>query len=757
MKKYFIVLILLCLGGAFASLQAQGKWAPFVTTLENHPPVAAAFLNIKFGFVKTDSGVFRTLDGGATWVKLKAMPWTSPKDQFYFYKPNDIIIAGTYESFDSGTIWIKLPYPTPSHQIYAKDGVFYDANGNVSYDHTNSWQAASGFKNQYIGGNLDSGISIWGGDNQATRYTIDGGKTWLGGHIGAEGYDGYAIPFTPKYLRCSGSGKGIKRSEDGGNTWLNSYIADYLSGCLSGDGCVVYAQTALPSPANTGLLRSTDQGNSWLHIGGPSGVSNYPICGVCSHGSVCFALQYFAQYPTVGVPVPFGKLDTLWKYSDSTLFRSVFADTKIKRSFSDTVFATECDSIRLQLNLDFTSCYFIRYQNLQLDLPSPGDKLVPKSYRINFTQDKIIRNGFPDTSSIQILPQSPGTYNLQIHLHIAATDWTGYDTIIPVVIAVRKYLPQLKINKSDTIHFATRPICLPDENDTISLSNPSCEKISIRNIRIETDSVTKNDFSISAFAPFDIQSKNSPFKIIATFHPKTTGIKKANIIIESSIGNDTIALASYVPPDTSRLIIAKNTPIDFGTASICIAARKDTVLLSNPGCSPISINDVLLETDSITFNDLSIVKQGSSSLLVTSTSAKIIVDFHPKTLGIKSARIIIKTSVGNDTLVVEANVLPDTCNLASVIKTIRSESMQFGIHPNPAQDEIEINLQSPLSQNANIEIMNLLGDRLYSDSKSLTLGSNSFHLDTKSISGGMYIVRITSPSGAASQTFVKVK
>ncbi len=75
------------------------------------------------------------------------------------------------------------------------------------------------------------------------------------------------------------------------------------------------------------------------------------------------------------------------------------------------------------------------------------------------------------------------------------------------------------------------------------------------------------------------------------------------------------------------------------------------------------------------------------------------------------------------------------------------------IRPNPAQDELVIDLNSASKQDANIEILNALGEIVYSSTKNIISGANSIHLDTKSLSSGVYLVRI----GGASQSFVKVK
>ncbi len=77
----------------------------------------------------------------------------------------------------------------------------------------------------------------------------------------------------------------------------------------------------------------------------------------------------------------------------------------------------------------------------------------------------------------------------------------------------------------------------------------------------------------------------------------------------------------------------------------------------------------------------------------------------------------------------------------------------ISIRPNPAQDEIELDLESSGIQSATIEIFDALGVKFVSQEKNFSKGVNSIHLDTKSLSGGIYIIRI----GDASQNFVKVK
>jgi hypothetical protein len=79
------------------------------------------------------------------------------------------------------------------------------------------------------------------------------------------------------------------------------------------------------------------------------------------------------------------------------------------------------------------------------------------------------------------------------------------------------------------------------------------------------------------------------------------------------------------------------------------------------------------------------------------------------------------------------------------------------LRPNPTQDELELDLESPSSEDAMIEIFDALGVKVLSDAKTMASGTNVVHLDTKNLSGGMYLVRINSAAGSVSRSFVKVQ
>ncbi|MFI5263921.1 MAG: T9SS type A sorting domain-containing protein [Candidatus Kapaibacterium sp.] len=81
----------------------------------------------------------------------------------------------------------------------------------------------------------------------------------------------------------------------------------------------------------------------------------------------------------------------------------------------------------------------------------------------------------------------------------------------------------------------------------------------------------------------------------------------------------------------------------------------------------------------------------------------------------------------------------------------------ISILPNPARDLVEIILESEIVQQANIEIINSLGEKIFSGVQRLNPRQNTIRFDMRNFSGGIFIARIQSERGSLSQKFLKVK
>src|SRR5689334_13273546 len=121
-KIFFFILLLIS-----SPIFGQGKWVQYITTVNGGIPTAAAFLNEQYGFVETNTGWYRTTDGGKNWISILGLPrYTASHLNFYYYTPDTIFVNGKFESDDSGFTWKGLPQPTISNSLYYNAGIFYD-------------------------------------------------------------------------------------------------------------------------------------------------------------------------------------------------------------------------------------------------------------------------------------------------------------------------------------------------------------------------------------------------------------------------------------------------------------------------------------------------------------------------------------------------------------------------------------------------------------------------------------------------------
>ncbi|MEI8133873.1 MAG: T9SS type A sorting domain-containing protein [bacterium] len=744
--KILILLACLCLG--ICDSLAQGSWTVVADSIQGHPPVAAAFLNEFYGFVKTDSMLYRTLDGGKNWFAMPQVPWESASEQFYFYRPDDIFIGGIFESRDSGMSWQPVGSPRVNDRIYILGNTFYDAGGYSSNNHGKTWQAASGWSSDCIIGNLDSNLAQWGNGNASTLFSTDQGITWNGGKNGPPTLSGYAIPYSSIFFRGDESNpNGIGRSVDGGKTWFtpagNGSNAYTMTGAILGDGNVIYAQATDYITTTNGMLRSVDSGRSWQLIGGPSGLRYHSIAGVCKGGSVCFALN--SHHKGVTGTIIYGPL---YKYYDSTLFHPVAPNIVLDKLFDSTVNTTDCDSAQLRLRIAFKGVGFIRYDGLTISgLP----KYV---YKTNYSESKNIRIGFTDTAVVNVLPLPLGTYNVKINVHLTSSDWIASDTAINATIVVASKPPILHITAPQMFDFGTSRTCSAGGKDSLILSNPSCESVTISDVRIEADTNSTGEFTIMKPSATRVNSAVPPQKYFIAFKAIHSGTKSANLILESSIGFDTIPVRATVEPDSSKVEYSKPTTISYPASPLCTASRNDTILLSNRGCNPLRINTIRLEQDPALPNEYGITAPTGYPLNFKSPNGKIFISFHPHREGNPTARLIIETVSQIDTFTISASVLPDTCTTMSAISGHVNTPLDFTITANVVAG-LSLRLKDHAHQEVAVQIFDILGKRYFN--VTMPASQDNLNVNSRNFSAGVYTIRLQSGGVVVSKRVMVVQ
>lgn len=78
----------------------------------------------------------------------------------------------------------------------------------------------------------------------------------------------------------------------------------------------------------------------------------------------------------------------------------------------------------------------------------------------------------------------------------------------------------------------------------------------------------------------------------------------------------------------------------------------------------------------------------------------------------------------------------------------------ISLYPNPAQSELNIDLVSKNSTNAQIEIIDLAGRTISYQNKTIINGQNTIRLDVSSLNTGLYVIKITSSEGVFMQKFM---
>lgn len=88
------------------------------------------------------------------------------------------------------------------------------------------------------------------------------------------------------------------------------------------------------------------------------------------------------------------------------------------------------------------------------------------------------------------------------------------------------------------------------------------------------------------------------------------------------------------------------------------------------------------------------------------------------------------------------------------INEISSSISEISVFPNPTSDVLQLKLNSILDYDAKIELINLLGDIIYSKNESISKGESTFNIQTKAFSKGAYFLKITSDSSTEERQII---
>jgi hypothetical protein len=98
------------------------------------------------------------------------------------------------------------------------------------------------------------------------------------------------------------------------------------------------------------------------------------------------------------------------------------------------------------------------------------------------------------------------------------------------------------------------------------------------------------------------------------------------------------------------------------------------------------------------------------------------------------------------------NMYVDNINLSQAvttsIKANTNNNVSFDVYPNPTRGETNVKIDAVVAGNANVIVMNTLGQIVYSKQVELTVGVNEFQIDANDFASGLYNVMVESNNGS---------
>ncbi len=318
----------------------------------------------------------------------------------------------------------------------------------------------------------------------------------------------------------------------------------------------------------------------------------------------------------------------------------------------------------------------------------------------------------------------------------------------------RSTLPELPL-RADSLIF---PVSKMGEQRCSIVVYINSHASGTKDFKVVSANMAKHDgaFTITSIIPQlpTLLKAGDTLKVGVCYHAVMAGISGDSLLIQSDCFSSGMFVSGFgASPSISA------TDIDFHSVGID-SSDWEWLDINNTGNLPYNLSNSWILSDTINFS----MENGSANelpeIISPSGSIRLKIYFHPKSVGLHSARIDWTTDIDTAyTMTGKKYSLLHGIGTPAIVNGINSAEIplqSFSIRPNPSSGNVVVCFfTNPVEGNQTLAIFDVLGREVYK--KDLLAGFSRIEIPIQNLSEGVYNAKITSQFGSAIQSFVRVK
>jgi hypothetical protein len=217
---------------------------------------------------------------------------------------------------------------------------------------------------------------------------------------------------------------------------------------------------------------------------------------------------------------------------------------------------------------------------------------------------------------------------------------------------------------------------------------------------------------------------------------------------------------TLITPDTVTNFVAGTVGIPY-VQIILVHPPTDTTANVGGTLYPVTLDSIVLLNVYNLPPGLTYACNPSNCTFLGGTSGCIAITGTPTTAGLYPLEVRIMTygKLGGFVAVSQADTIQSYRILINVNASVNSLSQNSNFEiiksgPNPAGENFSFSVNAPAKMNADFEIFNIIGKKVFTENISLKPGENSISHSTKTLASGVYIFTLKNESRTLTGRFV---